>query len=103
MYFKASAPEVMASIAPEFENWGNQEFFEKSYVPDRILSGTGAGDTSIAAFLKSAMDGYPAKRCVQLAAATGACCITAYDALGGLKPLDKLIARIDAGWAKNKF
>ena len=103
MYFKASAPEIMASIAPEFENWGDQEFFEKSYVPDRILSGTGAGDTSIAAFLKSAMDGYPAKRCVQLAAATGACCITAYDALSGLKPLDELIARIDGGWAKNEF
>lgn len=103
MYFRTSSAKTMASIAPEFESWGDQEFFEKSYVPDCILSGTGAGDTSIAAFLKSAIDGCSAKRCVQLAAATGACCITAYDALGGLKPLDELAARIDAGWAKNEF
>lgn len=101
IYLRTSSPEVMETISPEFASWGNLEYFEKSFVPDRILSGTGAGDTSIAAFLKAVLDGYPPKRCLQLAAATGASCITAYDALSGLKPFDELIERIDAGWPKN--
>lgn len=100
IYLRTAAPEVMKKIAPEFTSWGDLEYFEKSFVPDRILSGTGAGDTSIAAFLKAALDGYPPKRCMQLAAATGASCITAYDALSGLKPFPELIRRIDGGWEK---
>lgn len=101
IFFKTADAATMRQIAPQFESWANLEWFEKSYVPDRILSGTGAGDTSIAAFLKAAMEGYSPKRCLQLAAATGACCVTAYDSLSGLKPFDELIARIDSGWAKN--
>ncbi len=103
IYLKTASSEVMTSIDPQFTSWGNLEYFEKSYVPDRILSGTGAGDTSIAAFLKAAIDGYPAHRCLQLSAATGASCITAYDTLSGLMPFDELIARIDSGWRKNEF
>lgn len=101
IYLRTSTPTVMKKIAPEFTSWGNLEYFEKSFKPDRILSGTGAGDTSIAAFLKAALDGYPPKRCLQLAAATGASCITAYDALSGLKSFPELIQRIDGGWEKN--
>ena len=36
--------------------------------------------------------------CSALAAAEGACAVTAYDALGGLRPLDELEARIASGW-----
>ena len=103
IYLRTASSEIMKEIDPQFESWDNLDIFEKSYVPDRILSGTGAGDTSIAAFLKAAIDGYPASRCLQLAAATGASCITAYDTLSGLKSFDELIARIDAGWEKNQF
>lgn len=101
IYLRTNRSEVTKTIAPEFASWGDLEYFEKSFVPDRILSGTGAGDTSIAAFLKAVLDGYSPKRCLELAAATGASCITAYDALSGLRPFEELIARIDAGWPKN--
>lgn len=101
MFFKTASREVMAQIGEQYASWADLEIFEKSYVPDRILSGTGAGDTSIAAFLKAAIDGYTPQRCIQLAAATGACCITAYDSLSGLKSFPELIQRIDAGWPKN--
>lgn len=101
MFFKTADADVMNRIAPQFEAWANLEIFEKSYVPDCILSGTGAGDTSIAAFLKAAIDGLPPRRCLQLAAATGASCITAYDSLSGLKSFDELMTRIDSGWPKN--
>jgi hypothetical protein len=35
---------------------------------------------------------------MELAAATGASCIEAYDALSGLKPLPELKAKIAEGW-----
>lgn len=78
--------------------WAEQRFFQKSYKPGRVLSGTGAGDTSIAAFLLSMLEGCPPAECVQLAAATGACCVESYDALSGLRPLSELRERIAAGW-----
>ena len=81
--------------------WAGQDHFEKSYRPDRVLSGTGAGDTSIAAFLKALHEGCPPAECLQLAAATGACCVAAYDAVSGLQTFDELRRRIAAGWPKN--
>ncbi|MBQ6442607.1 MAG: hypothetical protein IJJ13_08470 [Lachnospiraceae bacterium] len=40
------------------------------------------------------------EECIRLAAAIGACCVSAYDALSGLKPLNELRERINAGWEK---
>ena len=80
--------------------WSEKEIFEKSYVPDRVRSGTGAGDSSIAAFLTAMLEGCEPEEALHLVAATGACCVTEYDALGGLKPFDELRAKIAAGWAK---
>ena len=53
---------------------------------------------STAAFLLAAAEGKPVQQCVALAAAEGACAVTAYDALGGLKQLSELEARIASGW-----
>lgn len=38
---------------------------------------------------------------MHLAAAAGASCVAAYDALSGLKPFAELEQRIRDGWAKN--
>ena len=81
-------------------DWADQEHFEKSYRPERVLSGTGAGDTSIAAFLCAVLEGCPWQECLQLAAGTGASCVAAYDALSGLKSFDELRKKIAAGWEK---
>ena len=48
------------------------------------------------------IQGYPFERCLQLAAATGASCVAAVDALSGLKSFDELAHRIDKGWEKNE-
>lgn len=84
----------------DFFGWENVRHFEKSYCPEHVLSATGAGDTTIAAFLYSVLCDYDWQKCVQLATATGACCVEAYDALSGLKPFEELEARIGAGWQK---
>ena len=103
-YYKTKDAEVFEALSAhsglEFAGFGGQAGFEKSYVPDAVISGTGAGDTTIAAFLTAMVKEYPFERCLQLAAATGASCVAAVDALSGLKPLEELQAKIDAGWAK---
>lgn len=63
-----------------------------------MRSGTGAGDTSIAAFLAAVLRGKSPRECVALAAAEGACSVAAYDALSNLKSLDELEDRIRLGW-----
>ena len=105
MYYQTADKEVLSHISSrvglDADAWAEKEGFEASYVPDRILSGTGAGDTSIAAFLACVLNGETLETAMQLATATGACCVTAYDALSGLKPLDELKAKIRTGWKKN--
>lgn len=86
----------------DFSSFAGKAGFEKSYVPKEVVSGTGAGDTTIGAFLTAMVKGYSLERCLQLASATGASCVEAIDALGGLKSFDELIVKIDAGWEKNE-
>lgn len=105
MYFcssdAASIREIGARAEVDVEMWSGKSVFEKSYVPEKVLSGTGAGDTSIAAFLTSMLDGETPEMCLHLAAGTGASCVASYDALSGLKSFDELKEKINAGWAKN--
>ena len=104
MYLRTAPKEQLDNISDRMEldtiAWSKQDMFEKSYVPDKIISGTGCGDTSIAAFLTSMMDGYSPDMSMHLAAATGACCVAAYDAQSGLKKFPELEKRIKAGWKK---
>ena len=55
MYYKTGNADAMARLREKsgrkLEGFENQEGLEKSYVPARVRSATGAGDTSIGAFL----------------------------------------------------
>lgn len=85
------------------EKWADQEGFEVSYKPDAVRSGTGAGDTSIAAFLMSVLRGKSLKESVEMAAGAGACCVSAYDALSGIPSYETLEDKIRQGWEKNPY
>lgn len=104
MYYRSGSPEALGQVGKkagiDIAAWADREGFERSYVPERILSGTGAGDTSIAAFLAAMLKGYSMEAAVGLAAAEGASCVAAYDALSGLKSLEELEEKIRGGWAK---
>ena len=106
MYYKTADKEKMESLCKQLElsaeQWIEKEGFEKSYQPDIVLSGTGAGDTSIAAFLCSVLNESSLAEALQMATATGASCVAAYDALSGLKPFEELKRKIAFGWAKNE-
>ncbi|EET61645.1 kinase, PfkB family [Marvinbryantia formatexigens DSM 14469] len=104
-YYKTAGSSAFEQMEKQsgidFSGFSGKEGFEKSYMPDAVISGTGAGDTTIAAFLTAMVQGYPFEKCLQLASATGACCVAAADALGGLKTFEELENKINAGWKKN--
>lgn len=104
MYYRTADSETLNPLTEKLHlkmaAWADREGVEASYKPERILSGTGAGDTSIAAFLTAVLEGCSLEESIRLAAAEGASCVAAYDALSGLKSLDELRAGIAAGWEK---
>lgn len=104
IYFQTGSRQTLEKVGGKLEldmaRWADLRGFEKSYVPERVLSGTGAGDTSIAAFLTAVLAGYSPEMSLHLAAAAGASCVTAYDALSGLKPFAKMEQKIQKGWDK---
>ena len=104
IYYRTADRETLGQIGgdlmPEPEKWADLEGFERSYVPERIASGTGAGDTSIAAFLTAVLEGCTPDECLRLSVATGASCVASYDALSGLKTFDELREKIRQGWKK---
>lgn len=106
MYYRTANEKTVSAIGKRLgidaKLWADCCGIQHCFVPDAVLSGTGAGDTSIAAFLTAVIAGKSPADCVALACAEGACCVTAYDALSGIKPLDVLEARIKAGWKTMK-
>ena len=104
-YYRTAGDRAFTALETEsgidFSTFAGREGFEKSFVPDAVVSGTGAGDTTIAAFLTAIIQGYPFEKCRKLAAATGACCVAAADALGGLKTFKELEQKIEMGWKRN--
>ena len=104
MYFRTNSKEELLKIggglAPDLIQWANQDAFEKSYKPEKVVSATGAGDTSIAAFLCAILEGCDWHKALQLAAGTGASCVEAYDALSGLRSFKMLEEKIANGWEK---
>ncbi len=104
IYFCTAQSERLQGLADVLDlnlgDWSGKEGFESSYVPEKVLSGTGAGDTCIAAFLTAVLQGFALEDCMHLAAAEGASCVEAYDALSGLRSLDALRDKIARGWKK---
>lgn len=103
MYLKTAPEERFIKELPVLNGWGGKSIFEDSFVPDRVRSAKGAGDSSIGAFIKAVTDGYSPEQCLQFAAATGACCVTEYDTISGLLTFDKITEKITAGWPKQRL
>lgn len=107
IYYRTGKGKDMEALCEKLEispkEWADIEGFEVSYKPDVVRSGTGAGDTSIAAFLISVLRGKGLKSAVEMAAAAGACCVSAYDALSGIPSYETLEDKIKQGWEKNPY
>ena len=105
-YYKTAGQEAFDEMEERsgihFTGFANREGFEKSYVPEAVVSGTGAGDTTIAAFLTAILQGYDFDMCLKLASGTGASCVEGVGALSGLRTFAQLEEKIAAGWKKNE-
>lgn len=104
IYYKTADAGRLQQIGEKLglplDGFDNQEGFVKSFKPSQIASATGAGDTSIAAFLSAMLMEYSFEDCLNLMAAAGACCVESYNALDGLKPLKQLKEKINDGWER---
>lgn len=102
MYYITAGESRMAEVGRrvglDAALWANRAGIQPCFRAEQVISGTGAGDASIAAFLMAMLDGKDPAQCAALAAAEGACAVTAFDALSGLKPLAELERKIAAGW-----
>ena len=104
LYLRTAGKDVLSHVGPKLgldtDAWADLDFFTRSFVPKKVLSATGAGDTCIAAFLTALLDGCGPSECTELAAATGTSCVEAYDSLSGLRPFPELRKKISEGWAR---
>ncbi len=106
VYFKTADRDKLSALETKLgfslAGWSDREGFEASYAAERVVSATGAGDVTIAAFLMSLLLEYPLETCLKYATASGACCVEAYDSLSGLKSLQEIQKKINAGWKKRE-
>ena len=102
MIYRTAGKEALSGLSPglglDAEKWADQAGIQPCFRADCVRSGTGAGDASIAAFLTAVLRGFSPDDCAAIAAAEGACSVTSYDALSGIRPVEELIRRIRAGW-----
>lgn len=98
MYYSTGSRELFHNLAeklglPEgsLDSWANRRGFQEAYSIEEEISGLGAGDISIAAFLSAFLKGYSFDDSLYLAAAEGALCVTAYDAFSGLMPFEEVV------------
>ena len=107
MYYCTAGKEAIGRVEQKLgfslPAFADRNGFERSYRAERVRSGTGAGDTSIAAFLTAILNGYSLDDCVRLAVGAGTCCVSAYDALSGLVPFDEMLKKIRCGWPKEEI
>ncbi len=101
MIYRTSSREAWekpgSRLPLDIDAWADRSGIQPIFRVSNVASGTGAGDTSIAAYLLSVMRGRTPDKCAEIAAAEGACCVTAFDALSGLKQLDELEKLLCAG------
>ena len=102
MYYRTASGDVLSGTGRRMglnvSAWADREGCQPCFRAETVRSGTGAGDTSIAAFLTAALNGESLEDSVAIAAAEGACCVTAYDALSGLRSVGEIKKRISSGW-----
>lgn len=98
-YFRNSDGTVFRDIEERLgfergsmESWEDRiGTIEAKLVPaENVVSGLGAGDTTISAYIAAMLRGYDFDNTIDLAVTEGALCVTAASAIGGLKPFEEL-------------
>ena len=107
MYIRTAGQKRLAAMGAgqpaDLQAWADREMWFPIFKEDKFLGATGAGDSSIAAFLAALLRGLSLREAGFFAAAVGACNVEAPDSLGGIKSWDDTMTRIKNGWQKVPF
>ncbi len=104
-YIRTGNAEAISEIGrakpADAGNWACRELHEESFhVPD-VASATGSGDSSIAGFLTSYLNGRSIEDAIRIACAVGGQNVRVFDALSGIKTWQQTLDMIP-GWNKNR-
>ncbi|MGI6737263.1 MAG: carbohydrate kinase family protein [Anaerovoracaceae bacterium] len=91
--FFAAAEQRLRLPAGCLQSWAGQTGFRTAVPVTKEVSGLGAGDTSIAAYLAALLRGCDLTRALTLAVTEGALCVTEVSAVGGLRPFEEVLCR----------
>ena len=80
--------------------WANRQLWVPCFRPNVVVSTVGTGDAAIAGFLAAMLRNTSPSLALNVAVATGACCVEVAGALGGIRDWEETLARIEAGWAR---
>lgn len=81
------------------KRWSNRQIYEKCFKVERVVSTTGAGDTTIAGFLSSLLSGYSIEDAIRDATAVGALCVRTTDAVSAICSMEDVI-KMSQDWQK---
>ncbi|MGI6203735.1 MAG: carbohydrate kinase family protein [Anaerovoracaceae bacterium] len=88
--FFGRAEETLGVPQGSLASWADVRGARDAVKVKKEVSGLGAGDTSIAAYLAALMRGMPFERAAELAVTEGALCVTCTSATGGLRPFEEV-------------
>jgi sugar/nucleoside kinase (ribokinase family) len=80
--------------------WANRQLWAPCFQPNVVVSTVGTGDAAIAGFLAAVLRDNSPSLALNVAVATGACCVEMAGALSGVRGWEETLARIEAGWAR---
>jgi sugar/nucleoside kinase (ribokinase family) len=86
----------------DLARWANRELWAPIFKVT-VVGNTGAGDAAIAGFLAALLHDLPPAKAVTMAVAVGACNVEAADAVSGIRSWAETLARIEAGWPRQKL
>lgn len=88
--FFRRAEDTLGTRRGSLSSWADARGQRDAVAVKKEVSGLGAGDTSIAAYLAALLRGFPFERAVTLAVTEGALCVTEASATGGLRPFEEV-------------
>ncbi len=88
-----------ADNRPSTSAWRGRELLSPNFVVD-VTATTGAGDATIAGFLAAVQRGASPEHALSVASATGAASVTGADAAASVPSVERLEARLTAGWQR---
>ncbi len=88
-YFRTGAGARISALEKhsglDLPSWSGRELWCPALLPKKIASATGAGDCSIAGFLKAMSCGLPLEKCLRVATCLGWQNLQSFDAVSGVR------------------